>query len=152
MGVEEVKRFLQEKNFSGNVIEHPQSTATVEQAAATLGVEEKLIAKTLTFDLKDRQIIIVTRGDARIDNQKFKTTFNKKAKMLKPAEVEELTGHPVGGVCPFGLRHALKIYLDVSLKAFDYIYPAAEAANASVKMTPEELRQISDGSWVDVCR
>ena len=152
MGIEEVKRFLQDNKFPDQIMEHEQSTATVEKAAETLGVEEKLIAKTLTLNLKDRHLILVTRGDARIDNKKFKNTFNKKARMLKQEEVEEITGHPVGGVCPFGLRNPIDIYLDVSLKEFDYIYPAAGAANASIKITPEELKRISDGLWVDVCQ
>ncbi len=151
MSVEEVKRFLQYNKFPETIMEHEQSIATVEKAAATLGVEEKLIAKTLTFNLKDRCLIVVTRGDARIDNHKFKSTFNKKARMLKPDEVEEITGHPVGGVCPFGLKNPIDIYLDVSLREFDFIYPAAGAANASIKITPEELKQITDGLWVDVC-
>jgi Cys-tRNA(Pro) deacylase len=152
MGIAEVKRFLQEHKFPRPVIEHGRSTATVEKAAETLGVEEKLIAKTLTFNLKDRHLIVVTRGDARIDNRKFKNTFNKKPRMLNPDEVEEITGHPVGGVCPFGLKNPLDIYLDVSLQEFDYIYPAAGGANTSLKITPEELKQISEGSWVDVCQ
>lgn len=152
MGVEEVKRFLQDKKFPGRVVEHEHSTATVEKAAATLGVEEKLIAKTLTFNMKDRYLIVVTRGDARIDNQKFKNTFGKKARMLKHEEVEEVTGHPVGGVCPFGLKSPIDIYLDISLKEFDYIYPAAGAANACIKIAPAELEHVSEGSWVDVCQ
>ncbi len=152
MGVEEVKLFLQHKKFPGRIVEHEQSIATVEKAAATLGVEEKLIAKTLTFNLKDRCLIVVTRGDARIDNHKFKITFNKKARMVRPDEVEEVTGHPVGGVCPFGLKQSIDVYLDVSLMEFDFIYPAAGAANASIKITPEELKQITDGLWVDVCQ
>ncbi len=152
MGVAEVKRFLQEHNFPGQVIEHAQSTATVEEAAATLGVEAKLIAKTLTFDLKDRYIVVVMQGDARIDNQKFKNVFHKKARMLKPAEVEAVTGHPVGGVCPFALKNPLDVYLDISLKKFKFIYPAAGAANASVKISPEELERISSGRWVDICQ
>ncbi len=152
MGVEEVKRFLQHKRFSGRVVEHKQSIATVEKAAATLGVEEKRIAKTLILKLKDEYLIVVTRGDARIDNHKFKNTFQKKARMLKVDEVEEITGHPVGGVCPFGLKNPINIYLDVSLKEFEYIYPAAGTANASITITPAELKQITDGSWVDVCQ
>lgn len=152
MGIAEVKRYLEEKKFPRPVIEHEQSTATVEKAAETLGVEEKLIAKTLSFDLKDRCILLVCRGDARIDNQKFKSTFNKKARMLKPQAVEEITGHAVGGVCPFGLKNHLDIYLDASLKEFDFIYPAAGAPNASLKITPEELIQITGGEWVDVCQ
>lgn len=152
MGIEEVKQFLREKQFPGQVVEHELSTATVEKAAATLGVEEKLIAKTLTFDLKDWYLIVVTKGVARIDNKKFKDTFKKKARMVNAAEVEEITGHPVGGVCPFGLKNPIPIYLDISLREFEYIYPAAGAANASVKITPEELQQITGGTWVDVCQ
>jgi len=152
MGVEEVRRYLQEKNFPGEIVEHPQSTATVEKAAATLGVEEKLIAKTLAFKQKDRYILIVTRGDARIDNKKLKQTFTKKARMLQPEEIMAITGHPVGGVCPFGLKEPAEIYLDESLKEFEYIYPAAGAPNASVKMTPAELQHVTGGTWVDVCQ
>lgn len=152
MGVEEVRHYLQEKNFPGEIVEHPQSTATVEKAAATLGVEEKLIAKTLAFKQKDRYILIVTRGDARIDNKKLKQTFTKKARMLQPEEIMAITGHPVGGVCPFGLKEPAEIYLDESLKEFEYIYPAAGAPNASVKMTPAELQHVTGGTWVDVCQ
>ncbi len=152
MGIEEVKRFFREKSFPGEVVEHEQSTATVEKAAATLGVAEKLIAKTLVFKQKDDYFIIVTRGDARIDNKKLKQTFQKKATMLKPAEILELTGHPVGGVCPFGLKNPVDIYLDESLQAFDYIFPAAGAPHASVKITPAQLQQVTGGTWIDVCQ
>lgn len=152
MGIEEVRIFLQDKGFEGQIVEHAQSTATVEKAAETLSVEEKLIAKTLAFKLKERSILVVTRGDARIDNKKMKSTFQKRARMLQPDEITAVTGHPVGGVCPFGLKETVDIYLDVSMKKFDYIFPAAGAPHASVKMTPDELQSLTGGTWVDVCQ
>ena len=152
MGVEKVRRDLEGKNFDGSIIEHGQSTATVEKAANALGVEERVIAKTLAFSLKDRNILIVTRGDARIDNKKMKNTFHKRARRLQLEEIVESTGHPVGGVCPFGLKNPLDIYLDESMKEFDYIYPGAGAPNAMAKMTPGELQRVTGGTWVDVCQ
>ena len=152
MGVESVRRDLEEKNFDGSIIELTQSTATVEKAASALGVEARVIAKTLAFSLKDRSILVVTRGDARIDNKKMKDTFQKRARMLQPDEIAESTGHPVGGVCPFGLKNPLDIYLDESLRAFDYIYSGAGAPNAMARMTPGELQRVTGGTWVDVCQ
>ena len=125
MSVESVRRYFEENNIDLHIIEHEQSTATVELAAKALGVEPALIAKTMSFKLKDRNIIIVTKGDARIDNRKYKDCFGEKARMLSPDEVLEVTGHPVGGVCPFGLKNPLDIYLDVTLNDFEYVFPAA---------------------------
>ena len=129
-----------------------ESTATVELAAKAHGVEPALIAKSIAMQLKDRNILIVTKGDARIDNRKYKDTFKTKCKMLKADVVLEVTGHPVGGVCPFGLKSELDIFLDTSLKDFEYIYPAAGSTNSSIKITPDELQRIANASWVDVCR
>jgi prolyl-tRNA editing enzyme YbaK/EbsC (Cys-tRNA(Pro) deacylase) len=106
----------------------------------------------MSFRLKDRAILIVTKGDARIDNRKFKDCFNEKATMLNYDEVLTTTGHPVGGVCPFGLKNPMDIYLDVSMKEFEYVYPAAGTANSAVKITPTRLQEVTDGAWVDVCK
>ncbi len=151
MSIESVKRYFEENRPEFKVIEIDQSTATVELAAAALGVEPARIAKTMAFRLKERDILILSKGDARVDNRKYKDEFREKAKMLKPEEVLDVTGHPVGGVCPFGLRSSLDVYLDVSLKEFDTVFPAAGSPNSAVEMTPEQLKEITGGIWVDVC-
>ena len=153
MSVEDVKNYFTERNLNYKVTELEGSTATVELAAKALGVKPALIAKTLSFKLKDNQsILLVTKGDARIDNRKYKDYFKVKAKMLKPDEVLEATGHSVGGVCPFGLKKPLEIYLDISLQVFEIIFPAAGSGNSFIKITPDELQEITDGAWVDVCK
>lgn len=152
MSLESVKQQFKEENLGLEVMELGESTATVDLAAKAIGVEPGQIAKTMAFGLKDKNIIIVSKGDAKIDNRKYKDCFNTKAKMLSSDEVLEITGHPVGGVCPFGLKNPLEIYLDVSLKQYDYVYPAAGAPNAAVRVTLEELPQITNGQWVDVCK
>jgi Cys-tRNA(Pro) deacylase len=152
LGVEEVKKYFENNDLNYEIIEFEESTETVELASKALNVEPALIAKTLSFKLKDRNILIVTKGDAKVDNKKYKETFNIKAKMLKPEEVLLYTGYPVGGVCPFGLKNDLDIYLDVSLKNFNYIYPAAGSKNSAVKLTPEELQEITNSEWIDVCK
>ncbi len=153
MSVIDVKRYFEERNLDYEVTELKDSTATVELAAKALGVKPALIAKTLSFKLKDsRDILLVTKGDARIDNRKYKHYFKVKAKMLKPEEVFEATGHQVGGVCPFGLKNHLEIYLDKCLQEFEYIFPAAGSGNSFVKMTPEELKKTTGGIWIDVCK
>lgn len=153
MSVEDVKKYFKERQLDYKVTEVKDSTATVELAAKALGVKPALIAKTLTFKLKDnRNILLVAKGDARIDNRKYKNYFKVKAKMLKSDEVLEATGHSVGGVCPFGLKNSLGIYLDESLKDFEYVFPAAGSGNSFVKITPDGLQKITDGIWVDVCK
>ncbi len=152
MALEDVRRFFLENNLDYEIFEMDESTATVELAAKAHGVEPALIAKSIAMQLKDRNILIVTKGDARIDNRKYKDTFKTKCKMLKADVVLEVTGHPVGGVCPFGLKSELDIFLDTSLKDFEYIYPAAGSTNSSIKITPDELQRIANASWVDVCR
>jgi prolyl-tRNA editing enzyme YbaK/EbsC (Cys-tRNA(Pro) deacylase) len=153
MSVEDVRRYFTDRGLKDPVFELSDSLATVELAASAIGVEPGLIAKTLSFQLKDRVVIVVTRGDARIDNKKFKSCFNTKAKMLDPNDVLEITGHPVGGVCPFGLVQMLPVYLDISLKRFDYIYPACGSSNSAIKLTCEELEQYAKyKKWVDVCK
>lgn len=152
MSLESVKHYFKDNNLSLEIIEMGQSTATVELAANALGVEPALIAKTMAFKLKDRNILILSEGDAKIDNRKFKDYFHTKAKMLSADEVLEFTGHPVGGVCPFGLKTQMDTYLDESLKKFEYVYPAAGSRNSAVKITPEELSNVTSGTWVDVCK
>jgi prolyl-tRNA editing enzyme YbaK/EbsC (Cys-tRNA(Pro) deacylase) len=153
MSIESVRKYFQDNNLSDlHILETDQSTATVELAAKAHGVAPALIAKTMAFGLKNGQIIIVTKGDARIDNRKFKDCFHEKATMLNPEEVLEITGHPVGGVCPFGLKNPMDIYLDVSLKEFEYVYPAAGSTNSAVKITPDRMQDITGGTWVDVCK
>lgn len=128
------------------------STATVELAARAIGVEEGQIAKTIALELKEETILIVCKGDAKIDNRKYKDEFAIKAKMLSFENVENVTGHPVGGVCPFGLKNPLKIYLDESLKQYDYVYPAAGATNSAVKIDLDLLQSSTNGVWIDVCK
>ncbi len=153
MSLESVKKFFVENGYIDlNILEHEGSTATVELAAEAHGVEPALIAKTMAFGLKDRAILIVTKGDARIDNRKYKDCFHEKATMLNHEEVLEITGHPVGGVCPFGLKNPLDIYLDISMKEFEYIYPAAGSVNSAVKISPDRLQEVTSGTWVDVCK
>jgi len=152
MSVEQVRAFFAERGLPFEIRELCESTGTVELAARALGVEPALIAKTLAFTVNGRGIIVVTAGDARIDNRKFRKTFQAKARMMSPEEVLETTGHPVGGVCPFGLKNRLDIYLDVGLKRYERIYPAAGSVNSHIRITPGELCIITGGTWVDVCR
>jgi len=152
MSVESVRRFFQDKGLVRDIIEFGESTATVQLAANALGVEPELIAKTMALKLKDRNILLVTKGDAKIDNKKYKDYFKTKAKMLNAEEVSAVTGHPVGGVCPFGLNEQIDIYLDLSLKQFEYVYPAAGSKNSAVKMSLKQLEELTDGTWVDVCK
>ncbi len=152
MSLESVRAFFASKAPDIEVMVKDASTATVVEAAAALGVEPAQIAKTLSIAAGDETILLVTRGDARLDNKKAKAAFGSKVKMLGLDAVEEITGHPVGGVCPFGLARPLKVHCDVSLKAFDVVYPAAGAVNAAVCITPERMAELTDAIWVDVCR
>jgi Uncharacterized conserved protein len=151
MSFQSVKQFFLEKGLDFSLLELGLSGATVELAANNLGVSPDIIAKTLAFKLKEESILIVTRGTARIDNKKFKQLFNTKAKMLTPEEVLKQTSHPVGGVCPFGLKEDLKIYMDISLKQFEQVYPAAGDVNKALKISPEEMYNLTNATWVDVC-
>lgn len=126
------------------------STATVALAAEALGVEPGQIAKTLSLRQGDDVVLLVARGDARLDNRKYKDRFGQKARMLGFEEVERETGHPVGGVCPFGLARPLRVFCDVSLRDFDVVYPAAGAPDAAVRMTPDRLALLTSAEWVDV--
>ena len=152
MSVESVRAWLGEHAPDLSIIESELSTATVDTAASALGVEPGRIAKTLAVRIGDRTILVVARGDARLDNQKSKTEFGGRPRMLGAEETLELTGHPVGGVCPFGLATPLPVYLDVSLKAFDIVYPAAGSGNTSVRIETERLFGLVAERWVDVMR
>lgn len=152
MSVASVKAHFEALNLDLPILETAENTATVALAAAAHGVEPGRIAKTLAFELHDRRVVLlVARGDARIDNAKFKTALGK-GKMLNPDVVADITGHPVGGVCPFGLAQAMPIYLDESLQAFEDVLPAAGSVNSAVRMSVSLLARITQGQWVDVCR
>lgn len=132
------------------ILEFPVSSATVELAAKAVGVEPGMIAKSLSFKLKEGAVIVVLSGTARLSNHKFKEFFGCRAKMLKPEETEEITGHAVGGVCPFGLKDGVKVYLDNSLKAYDIVYPAAGASNNAIRIKVSEFADITNGQWADL--
>lgn len=152
MSVESVRRWLAEHAPDVELIEVEQSTATVEMAARALGVEPARIAKTLAVRAGGEPFLLVARGDARLDNRKCKAEFGARPRMLGPEETLALTGHPIGGVCPFGLAEPLPVYLDVSLQPYDIVYPAAGSLNASVRVAPERLFEMVGTRWVDLCR
>ncbi|WP_462379779.1 YbaK/EbsC family protein [Pseudomonas sp. Marseille-QA0892] len=152
MSLESVRTFFSHHAPDITVIELETSTATVALAAEAHGVEPGQIAKTLAFRVGDRNVLIVARGDARMDNRKMKEAFGAKAKMLDAETVVTLTSHPVGGVCPFGLATDLPIYLDESLKAYDEVLPAAGAIHSAVRITPERMAELVNGTWIDVCQ
>ncbi|EEE43601.1 YbaK/EbsC family protein [Roseibium alexandrii] len=150
MSLESVRAHLAKAAPDLEVLVTEDSSATVDLAAAAHGVEPGQIAKTLSFRVKDEVFLLVARGDARLDNKKAKAAFGGKAKMLSAGEVVEITSHPVGGVCPFGLPSPLKVYCDVSLKAYDVVIPAAGATNAAVRIAPDRMAEITSAEWVDV--
>jgi prolyl-tRNA editing enzyme YbaK/EbsC (Cys-tRNA(Pro) deacylase) len=152
MSLESVRAWLAEYAPDLPIIEVEESTATVETAARALGVEPGRIAKTLAVRAGDETFLLVARGDARLDNSKTKREFGARPRMLGPEETFALTGHPVGGVCPFGLATDLPVYLDQSLKAFDMVYPAGGSLNTSVRVTPEQLFELVGDRWVDLTR
>ena len=153
MSIEKVRNYFQTLGIAERIMEFDVSSATVELAAQAVGVEGARIAKTLSFLLGDGCILIVTAGDAKIDNKKYKAKFGTKAKMLAHDDVPEYIGHAVGGVCPFAVKEVVKVYLDESLKRFETVFPAAGSANSAIELTIPELEQYSkfDG-WVDVCK
>ena len=151
MGVREVKDFFKKNEHQMEIMEFEQSSATVNLAAAALNVGPDQIAKTIAFCLKKENMVVVMSGCAKLDNRKFKDTFKEKAKMIPADELEEVTGHPVGGVCPFGLRKEIAVYLDESLKKHASVFPAAGAPNTAVCVKVDELEEITGGCWVKVC-
>lgn len=154
MSITVVKEYFRHwPGMEERILEFPVSSATVAEAAKAVGTEPERIAKTLSFLLEDGPILIVAAGNAKIDNKKYKSVFHKKAAMLKPDEVAERIGHPVGGVCPFGIREGVRVYLDVSLQRFSTVFPACGSANSAIELTIPELELYSRyESWVDVTR
>lgn len=152
MSIQSVKDFFAAHAPDISVIELETSTATVALAAEAHGVEPGQIAKTLAFRTDEEVILIVARGDARIDNKKFKAIFNGKPRMLPLEDVETETSHPVGGVCPFGLPRAIPVYCDVSLRTYAEVVPAAGAINAAVRISPERIAELTSSQWIDVCQ
>lgn len=153
MAIEKVKAYFNEKGIADRIQEFEVSSATVTLAAQALGCDENRIAKTLSFHVGERVILIVAAGDAKIDNSKYKAFFSAKAKMLTFEEAEELIGHAVGGVCPFAVNEGVEVYLDESLKRFETVFPACGSSNSAIELTINELEQYSGYiSWIDVCK
>ena len=153
MAMERVKEYFKGWNIEDRILEFDVSSATVELAAQALKCEPKRIAKTLSFKIEDRCILIVAAGDAKVDNAKYKKTFEVKAKMLTPDEVESMVGHAIGGVCPFGINEGVEVYLDESLKRFETVFPACGSSNSAIELTVGELEEYSSyKEWVDVCK
>ena len=153
MSIERVREFFRQYNMEDKIIEFDVSSATVELAAAALNCEGKRIGKTLSFHVHDDVIVILTAGDAKIDNAKYKKEFLHKAKMIKCEDVEKKIGHAPGGVCPFAINDGIKVYLDESLKRMDVVYPACGSSNSAIKLTIKELEEYSNYTkWVDVTK
>ena len=153
MSIEKGRAYFRQFGMEDRVREFDVSSATVELAALALGVEGARIAKTLSFKNDDSCILILAAGDARIDNHKFKEKFHMKAKMLAPDEVLSIVGHPVGGVCPFGINDGIDVYLDESLKRFETVFPAVGSANSAIELDLDELYKYSNAiEWIDVCK
>lgn len=153
MAIEKVRAYFKKYGMEENIQEFEVSSATVELAAAALSCEPERIAKTLSFLSDGHAVLVVTAGDARINNKKYKAQFGAKAKMLSPEEVESLVGHAVGGVCPFAVKEGSEVYLDVSLKRFETVFPACGSSNSAIELTISELEKHSGYlEWVDVCK
>ena len=154
MSIEKVRSFFAQRGREGDILEFDVSSATVELAAQAVGCAPERIAKTLSFGVEGGCVLVVCAGDAKIDNSKFKAQFHTKAKMLSPDEVVAFTGHAVGGVCPFAIENpAVETYLDVSLRRFETVYPAAGSSNSAIELTLPQLEEYSAAKgWVDVCK
>lgn len=153
MAFDKAKAFLDEAGFGDRVMVFDVSSATVDLAAVAVGTEPAKIAKSLTFMVEDKAVMVVCAGTAKVNNSKFKAQFHTKAKMLTYDEVHEMIGHDVGGVCPFGVNAGVEVYLDISLKQFDTVYPACGSDNSAVRLTPSEFESIAKPlAWVDVCK
>lgn len=153
MAIEQARAYLKQYHKDQDILELDASSATVELAAQALGTQPERIAKSLSFMGKEHALIVVAAGDCRVDNHAYKETFGCKAKMLKGDEVEAYTNHTIGGVCPFGVPEDTQLYLDVSLKRFDYVYPACGTANSAIRLTISELETLlPNAAWVDVCK
>lgn len=153
MSIEKVKEYFKSLGIEERIQEFEISSATVELAAKALNCEESRIAKTLSFHVEDKVVLVVAAGDVKIDNAKYKAQFGKKAKMLSFDEAEPLIGHAVGGICPFAVNEGVETYLDISLKRFDTVFPACGSSNSAIELSMKELEQYSEYiSWVDVCK
>lgn len=152
MSIEKVRAYFAERGIADRIQEFEVSSATVELAAVAVGVEGARIAKTLSFRLGDRILLVVCAGDAKVDNRRYKDQFGGKASMLGHDEASTLVGHAVGGVCPFAVNEGVEIFLDESLRRFTTIFPAAGSSNSAIELTCDELEQYSGGTWVDVCK
>ena len=153
MSLERAKAYLKEYKMEDQIREFPVSSATVELAAEALHTEAGRIAKTLSFLVDGEAVLIVCAGDARIDNAKYKAFFRAKAKMLAPDEVEERIGHAIGGVCPFGIKEGVRVYLDETLKKYETVFPACGSSNSAIELTIPQLEQLAKPvCWVDVCK
>ena len=153
MSIEKGRAYFRDLGIESRVMEFDVSSATVELAAEAVGVEPARIAKTLSFKTIDSCVLVIAAGDARVDNRKYKAQFSIKAKMLTADEVLELVGHPVGGVCPFGINKGVPVYLDDSMKRFETVFPAVGSSNSAIELSLEELFKYSNAiSWVDVCK
>lgn len=153
MSVEKVKEFFKQYNIDNNILEFKVSSATVELAAQAIGCEPKKIAKTMAFIIEKTPIVVVTSGDAKISNSKYKEKFGVKAKMIEPDSLDAMIGHEMGGVCPFALKEEVVVYLDESLKRFKSVFPAAGSSNSVIELTLSELEKYSNyKEWVDVCK
>lgn len=153
VSIERVRKYFQEKGIADKIQEFGVSSATVTLAAKALNCDESRIAKTLSFHVKEKVILVVAAGDAKIDNAKYKAQFGTKAKMLAADEAEPLTGHAVGGVCPFAVNPGVEVYLDKSLKRFGTVFPACGSPNSAIELSLEELEEYSGfACWIDVCK
>lgn len=154
MAIEKVRDYLKKFGAEGRILEFAQSSATVELAAKAAGTQPERIAKSLTFLVNDGAVMIVAAGDAKVDNQKYKAEFATKAKMLSPEQVDNMIGHSIGGVCPFGINDGVKVYLDASLKRFEAVFPACGSSNSAIELKLDELEKFAQGfeKWVDVCK
>lgn len=154
MAIEKVREFFKTMGMEQRILEFPVSSATVELAAQAIGVKGQRIAKSLSFKVKDESaLLVVSAGDAKVDNAKYKQTYGEKAKMLSADEVLSKIGHAVGGVCPFAINSGVAVYLDVSLRRFETVYPACGSSNSAIELTLDELFSLSGAKkWVDVCK
>ncbi len=153
MAIEKVRAYFKKQGMEERIQEFDVSSATVELAAAALHCAPQRIAKTLSFMADGHVVLVVTAGDAKIDNAKYKAQFHKKAKMLSPEEAETLVGHAVGGVCPFAVNEGVEVYLDESLKRFETVFPACGSSNSAIELTIPELERHSGyAEWIDVCK
>ena len=153
MSIDRVRQYFAAYGMEKRILEFSESSATVELAAHAAGTEPARIAKSLTFMVEDHPVMIIAAGDAKVDNPKYKAFFHTKAKMLTPEEVSSLIGHEVGGVCPFGIKEGVSVYLDISMKRFETMFPAAGSSNSAIELTLPELEKYSGSlGWIDVCK